>query len=232
MIAENVDNLRRRIADSCRQAGRDPGEITLVAVAKTFPPQAVREAVAAGVTDIGENYAREFLAKRKALEGPDAGAIRWHFVGHLQSNKVRNIVPAADLIQAVDSLSLGEEIARRARTAGKPARVLVEVNTSGEESKFGATPAGAIDLALALGRLEGVVVEGLMTIGPLAGDAALTRNAFRTLRECAEKLRRRGIDARILSMGMTGDFDIAIAEGSTMLRIGTAIFGTREQRTA
>jgi pyridoxal phosphate enzyme (YggS family) len=227
MIAENIEAIRHRVEKACARAGRDPGSVRLIAVAKTFPPEAVRQAVAAGILDIGENYVQELLRKREEIA--DA-SIRWHFLGHLQSNKARAIVPWIDAIHAVDSESLGEEIARRASLAGSRVRVLVEVNTSGEASKFGVPPERAASLVRSLARMPHLEPTGLMTIGPFLPDPEQSRPAFRRLRELKGQIEHEGLPLAELSMGMTNDFEVAIEEGATMIRVGTAIFGRREKR--
>ncbi len=230
MIHANVDTIRRRVAGACARAGRTPDEVTLVAVSKTFPASAVRDAVRAGVTDIGENYVQELLAKREQL-APEQ--IRWHFVGHLQSNKVRHIAPWITLIHAVESLGVAREIDRRAAQAGRMIEVLVEINTTGEETKFGIAPDTAVSFLRSLEDLAHIRVAGLMTIGPFLPDPEGSRPMFRALRHLREELRTLGLanaTMQHLSMGMTGDFEVAIEEGATLIRIGTAIFGSRVKR--
>jgi pyridoxal phosphate enzyme (YggS family) len=227
MIAENIEAIRHRVEQTCARIGRDPGSIRLIAVAKTFPPEAVREAVAAGILDIGENYVQELVRKRQEIA--DA-SIRWHFIGHLQSNKVRLVLPWIHAIHAVDTENLGREIAQRASSSHCRARILVEVNTSGEGSKFGVSPEGARSLARALAGMTALDIIGLMTIGPFLPDPEQSRPAFRMLREIKNRIEEEGVTVTELSMGMTNDFEVAIEEGATMIRIGTAIFGRREKR--
>ena len=205
-----------------------PEEVLLIAVSKTFGSSLVREALAAGVRDIGENYIQELRRKRDELAQED---VRWHFVGHLQSNKIKYIAPWIHSIQAVDSVGLGREIARHAATAGRRIALLVEVNTSGEPSKFGVTPEHTVDVVKELSRLQNVDVDGLMTIGPFLPDPESSRPSFRMLNSLKSEAEKEGIPLRHLSMGMTNDFEVAIEEGATMIRIGTAIFGKREKRT-
>ena len=224
MIAENIQYIKERIKRASARSGRNPAEITLVAVAKTFSSDAVREAVGAGIPDIGENYVQELLAKRSELENEP---IHWHFIGHLQTNKVKAVAGWIHAIHAVDSLRLGEEIAKRAKEFDRTIDILVEVNTSGEASKFGVQPDDAEKLVAALALLEHVHVRGLMTIGPLLPDPESARPAFRMLRQLKDSIARKGILLDHLSMGMTNDFEIAIEEGATMIRVGTAIFGKR-----
>lgn len=227
MVAENVSNIRERMAAACLRAGRKPEEVALIAVSKTFPAHLVEEAVAAGVCDIGENYVQELRQKHDALAGRE---IRWHFIGHLQSNKVRQIAPWIHSIDAVDSVTLGSEISRQAERTGRHLSILVEVNTSAEASKFGISPEKAVETVKELARLQHLSVGGLMTIGPLTPDPEGARPSFRMLRELKSDVEREGLPMAHLSMGMTGDFEVAIEEGATMIRIGTAIFGSRVRR--
>lgn len=227
MIPANVKMIRERIARCCERIGRDPVEVTLVAVAKTFPAETVREVVQAGVGDIGENYVQELQHKREVLG--DKG-IRWHFVGHLQSNKARMVAPFAHLIHAVDSVALARELDRRVREAGRVLDVLIEVNTTGEGSKFGVRPDGAESLVRSMQPFRNLRIAGLMTIGPFLPDPEGSRPMFRLLRELRDSIAavpQDNVTMRHLSMGMTGDFEVAIEEGATIIRIGTAIFGHR-----
>jgi hypothetical protein len=219
--------VRERIARCCERIGRDPAGVMLVAVAKMFPAALVREAVEAGVGDIGENYVQELQQKRAALG--DAG-IRWHFIGHLQSNKARAVAPFVHLIHAVDTPGLARELDRRARDAGRVLDVLVEVNTTGEGSKFGVRPEQTEPLIRSLAPLANLRIDGLMTIGPFLPDPEGSRPMFRTLRELRDRIAagsQGNATMRHLSMGMTGDYEVAIEEGATIIRIGTAIFGRR-----
>jgi len=227
MIAENLDTIRRRIASTCLRAGRKPEEVTLIAVTKTFGSALIREAVRAGCRDFGENFVQELLRKREELGGED---IRWHFIGHLQSNKVRHIIEWIHLIHSVDSVNLGNEISKRAQNAGRTVEILVEVNSTAEKTKYGVQPEEAAGLIQRLQELDHVTVAGLMTIGPLAPDPEESRPAFRTMKNLMDTLKMGGITLPHLSMGMTNDFEVAIEEGATMIRLGTAIFGRRERR--
>jgi pyridoxal phosphate enzyme (YggS family) len=224
MVAENVKNIRQRIASACAHAGRTPEEVTLIAVTKTFNHLRVKEALDAGVIDIGENYVQEAREKQELLQDEQ---IRWHFIGHLQSNKVKYIIPWVSFVHAVDSLKLGEELSRQAAKTGREIDVLVEVNTSAESTKFGVQPDETRLLVKELSTLSNINVAGLMTIGPFLPDPELSRPAFRMLCELREECRQDGFNLPHLSMGMTNDFEVAIEEGATMVRIGTAIFGKR-----
>jgi pyridoxal phosphate enzyme (YggS family) len=232
MISDNLDRIRERIGRACARAGRNPGEVTLVAIAKTFPSERIQDVIRAGVRDVGENYVQELLQKRAALSHEE---VRWHFVGHLQSNKVKQIAGWVALIHAVDSADLVREIDRRAATAGRTIECLVEVNTTGERSKFGVPPDRTAALVTELSGCTNVSIDGLMTIGPFLPDPEGSRPMFRRLRELREEIAGLGIPnapMRHLSMGMTGDFEVAIEEGATLIRIGTAIFGPRKKTAA
>jgi PLP dependent protein len=224
MIAQNVENIRRRIASACNRVGRSPEEVTLVAVSKTVDSDAIREAVRAGCCELGENYIQELREKREQLL--DEG-IRWHFIGHLQTNKIKYIIDWVQMIHAVDSLHLGQELSRSAEKSNRTVDLLVEVNTSGESSKFGVSPDSAIEFVRQLRAIPRLNVRGLMTMGPFLPDPEDSRPAFRTLQKLRNTLQDDGMDLPVLSMGMTNDFEVAIEEGATIVRIGTAIFGSR-----
>jgi pyridoxal phosphate enzyme (YggS family) len=231
MIPVNIDRVRRRIEAACTRAGRRPDEVTLVAVSKTFPAGHIREAVRSGVADIGENYVQELLRKREQL--PEE-TIRWHFIGHLQSNKVRQITPWVTLIHAVDSVGLAREVDRRAGESGRVIDVLVEVNTTGEGTKFGLSPDAALPFIRTLKGYRNLRVAGLMTIGPFLPDPEGSRPMFQRLRQVRDGAAREGQEnapLNHLSMGMSGDFEVAIEEGATIVRLGTVIFGSRTSRS-
>jgi PLP dependent protein len=217
-IAENLSAVLARIASACERAGRDAASIRLVAVSKTMSAAVVAAAIEAGVRDLGENYVQEAEAKRAEL-GEGSGAARWHLIGHLQTNKVRAALETFDMIQAVDSVRLAEAISQRAQ---RPVPILLEVNTAREAGKFGFDPDEIGAALTAISRLANLDLRGLMTVAPAVDNASDVRPAFRALRELAAA---NGLQE--LSMGMTGDFEVAIEEGSTMLRIGRAIFGER-----
>lgn len=225
-LAGRLEEVRGRIAAAARRASRSPDEVTLVAVTKSFPADVVVAALDAGATDIGENRAQEL--KEKAIAVPRD--VRWHFIGHLQTNKARNVVGIAHLIHSVDRYGLAEEIGRRARSSAHPQDVLIEVNVSGEPTKHGVEPAQAIALAERVAALDGVRVRGLMTMAPLAEDPERSRPYFADLRELGERVTSSLPDAAGLSMGMTRDFEIAVEEGATLVRVGEAIFGPRTPR--
>lgn len=223
-IAAAAAEVRARMAAACQRAGRSVGSVQLVAVSKTQPPEVVRAAYAAGLRIFGENRVQELVAK--APECP-SGVI-WHHIGHLQKNKIRKVLPLASLLHGVDSLELAQSIERVAEEMGVFPRILLEVNVSGESSKFGLKPEALPGVAGEILRMRRVELCGLMTVAPLAEEPEAARPHFRALRslreECARSL---GAELPELSMGMTGDFEVAIEEGSTMIRVGTALFGPR-----
>ena len=222
-IAERFAAVTGRIAAACERAGRDPSEVKLVAVAKTWPADRVREVLSAGAVAIGENRAQE-LKEKAAILGRD---IEWHFVGHLQTNKVRHVVGVAALIHSVDRYGLAEAIARRARSLDLIQDVLIEVNIAGEAAKAGVEPGKVAALAAEVAALEGLRVTGLMTMAPFDDDPESSRAFFRDLAEIGAAVRAKLPGATALSMGMTRDFEVAIEEGATLVRVGEAIFGPR-----
>jgi pyridoxal phosphate enzyme (YggS family) len=227
MIADNIKHIRDRIAKRCESSGRDSADIILLAVGKTFSAGDIGAAVQHGVTHIGENYVQELLQKKSALKND---RIRWHFIGHLQSNKVKYIVDWITLIQTVDTVGLAREIDARAARAQRVVDVLLEVNTTGEKSKFGLRPERTVEFVNELAGLHNIRMLGLMTIGPFLPDPEGSRPMFRQLRALKNEistLQQANVSMQHLSMGMTGDFEVAIDEGATILRIGTAIFGSR-----
>jgi pyridoxal phosphate enzyme (YggS family) len=224
MIAQNIENIRHRITDACGRAGRDPGEITLVAVTKMVESDIINEVVAAGVFDLGENYVQQICDKHTALADD---RVRWHFIGHLQTNKVKYIADWISMVHSVDSLNLGQELSKRMMRCKRNLPVLIEVNTSGEESKFGVDVSSAPELLREVIKLPNISVEGLMTMAPLSPDPEESRPAFAQLRQLRDAMQGQGMKLPVLSMGMTNDFEVAIEEGATIVRIGTAIFGDR-----
>jgi len=226
-IADNLDRVREQIASAAANSGRSADDVELVAITKTHPVEKVREAIDAGQTLFGESRVQEARAKIPELPSN----IRWHFVGHLQTNKVRHALPLFEMIHSVDSLGLAEDIDRIAQEEGLHPRVLLEVNVAGEGSKFGFSPdrlREQIEALLALPRLS---ILGLMTIPPLAEEAEASRKYFVQLRELRDRLQTEfRVDLAQLSMGMTQDYTIAVEEGATLVRVGTAIFGERRAR--
>jgi len=225
-IKENLKTIKNKIAAAAAKADREANEITLVAVSKTHPADTIKAAVEYGAADIGEARIQESEPKIISL----GNIARWHLIGHLQKNKVKKAVRLFDLIQSVDSLKLAEEINHRAGEIGKKIDCLLEVNSSGEESKYGVRPDEAIEIIEKVNRLENVNLVGLMTIGPFVEDKETIREVYRNTRELFLKGREIAGDLfAILSMGMSDDYEIAIEEGSNMVRVGTAIFGPREK---
>lgn len=228
MIADSLGKIRERIDLACRKAGRDPDDVRLLAVAKTFQAERVREVLASGLFDIGENYVQELLAKREQLADD---RIRWHFIGHLQTNKVKYVAAWVHLIHAVDSVRLAAEIDTRAAKVGRTIDLLIEVNSTGEESKFGVAPAETKTLVKELAGFDHIRICGLMTMSLFDPDPEVSRPIYRRLRQIRDDvagLRQNNLQMKHLSMGMTGDFEVAIEEGATIVRIGTALFGKRK----
>ncbi len=226
-IAENLAAIRQRIDAVCLKCRRDPSTVRLIAVSKTKQAGQIREAFDAGQIDFGESYVQEFLDKKSdpLLENQP---LRWHFIGHLQSNKVRSIIGSVSLIHGIDRLSTAEELSRRAVQHDMAADYLLEVNTSGETSKYGLKPEELLRQAPSFFKLPNCTLRGLMTIA--SPDPALARYEFRRLRQLLDELREAAPDPSLLtelSMGMSQDFEAAIAEGATLVRVGTAIFGWR-----
>lgn len=226
-IRENLEEVKGRIAAACARAGRSPAEVTLIGVTKTKSAEVVNQGIACGITDIGENRVQELLEKYDAIQK----GVKIHLIGHLQTNKVKYILDMADLIHSVDSEKLADEISRLAAAKQKTAEVLVQVNVSGEESKSGVAPERLDALLGHIARLPAIRVSGLMTIPPLdSGNMETTRGVFRALHKIfvdKQAVSYDNITMRHLSMGMSNDFEIAVEEGATMVRVGRAIFGER-----
>jgi hypothetical protein len=227
MLKENLANVQHNIELACQRAGRDVSEVTLIAVSKTKPVEMLSVVYEEGIREFGENKVQELVDKYEVLPKD----IHWHMIGHLQRNKVKYIVDKAYLIHSVDSLRLAEEISRQAQLKQKAVDILVEVNIAGEESKFGTTDEEAIALVQEIASLPGIHVKGLMTIAPFVEDPEENRSYFRKMKELSVDISNKNIDnvrMDILSMGMTGDYMVAIEEGATMVRVGTGIFGERQ----
>ena len=236
-IAENLARVRARIDAACARAGRDPRDVTLVAVSKTKPFADILAASACGAADFGENYVQELTQKIEAYEGlADPAPVRWHMIGHLQKNKVKYLIGRTALIHSVDSVPLAAQIEKEAAKKDAVERILLEVNIAGEESKWGFDPAGAEEAARAIRAFPHVRVLGLMTSAPYTEDPETNRIHFRHLAALAREMAERGLFASddpacrvpVLSMGMSGDFEVAVEEGATMVRVGTAVFGKRD----
>jgi pyridoxal phosphate enzyme (YggS family) len=222
-ILANLREVRDRIADAAQRSGRSPDAVRLVTVTKAVPTETIRLLLAAGQQDIGENHAQQIRDRARELAGL---AVRWHMIGRLQRNKVKYVVPAA-MIHSVDSVRLAEEISKRAQAAGARATCLVEVNVSGEEAKGGVAPAEAPRVAGEIAALPALDLVGLMTMAPLAETGEMVRPVFAALRECLARVNREAeLPAPLveLSMGMTQDYEVAIEEGATIVRVGTALF--------
>ncbi|WP_302417617.1 YggS family pyridoxal phosphate-dependent enzyme [Blautia marasmi] len=226
-VCENYLTVEEKVKEACRRAGRNRDEVTLIAVSKTKPMSMIEELLPLGVVDFGENKVQELTAKEEALPS----GIHWHMIGHLQRNKVKYIVDKACLIHSVDSLRLAETVSQEAEKKGVTANILIEVNVAGEDSKFGVSPDETAALAEAISKLPNIAVKGLMTIAPFVENAEENREVFRNLRKLSvdiEEKKFNNVTMAVLSMGMTGDYEVAIEEGATMVRVGTGIFGERD----
>ena len=226
MIKEQLEEVRERVNAACLRAGRDPKSVTLIAVSKTKPAQAVQEAYEAGARDFGENKVQEILQKQPALPQD----IRWHMIGHLQRNKVHQVIGKAVLIHAVDSLRLAEQIEQEASKRNLDVDVLLEINVAKEESKYGFFLEDAEEAIRQISSLPHVHIKGLMTIAPFVENPEENRGIFQKLYQFSVDINDKNIDnvtMGVLSMGMSGDFEVAIEEGATMVRVGTSIFGAR-----
>ena len=226
-VCENYLAVEEKVKEACRRAGRNRDEVTLIAVSKTKPMSMSEELLPLGVVDFGENKVQELTAKEEALPS----GLHWHMIGHLQRNKVKYIVDKAYLIHSVDSLRLAEAVSQEAVKKGVTANILIEVNVAGEDSKFGVAPEETAALAEAISKLPNIAVKGLMTIAPFVENAEENREVFRNLRKLSvdiEEKKFNNVTMAVLSMGMTGDYEVAIEEGATMVRVGTGIFGERD----
>lgn len=226
MIRENLSMIRERMAHAARRAGRNPEDVLLIAASKGVGTDRLNEGLSAGIRILGESKVQEAMPKLQAL----GNKAEWHFIGHLQSNKVKYVVGAFTLIHSVDSIELSEEINSRAGKMGMVQNVLLEVNVSGENGKFGVMPDKVNAITKVFSGLKHISLRGFMTVPPYSDDPEDARPYFRMLRELRDNAMHTGIctdDCRELSMGMSGDFEVAIEEGATMVRVGTAIFGVR-----
>jgi pyridoxal phosphate enzyme (YggS family) len=225
-IEDNIKDIRSRIEKAAEKSGRGAEEIKLVAVSKTIEPERINQAIRHGIDIIGENRVQEAEAKFKEI----TEKVEKHLVGHLQTNKAKKAIELFDFIQSVDSERIAKEISKRALDKGKVMDVLIEVNTSAEETKFGIEPDQTLSLIETILELEGIKIKGLMTIGLFTDDPKQTRPCFKKLKELFERINSANVpnvEMRYLSMGMTSDFEVAIEEGSNMVRVGTGIFGSR-----
>ena len=227
MVAENYRMVDKKVQEACARAGRDRNEVTLIAVSKTKPVAMIQEAVAAGANVFGENKVQELCDKYELLPKD----LHWHLIGHLQRNKVKYIIGKVDLIHSVDSLRLAEEISKEAVKKETEENILIEVNVAEEESKFGVSVADTEELVRQIAVLPGIHIQGLMTIAPYVENPEQNRPVFRALKQLAVDIKMTNIDnvhMDVLSMGMTGDYEVAVEEGATMVRVGTGIFGERD----
>lgn len=228
-VRKALQDVLARIAAAARAAGREPGEVTLLAVSKTFPSAVIREAYAAGQRAFGENYAQEGANKRAELA--DLAGLRLVLIGPLQSNKAKLAAEAYDAVESIDRLKVAERLSALRPVERAPLDVLVQVNISGESSKSGCSPDVALPLAQAVAALPRLALRGFMGIAEPTDDVAVQREQFARLRHCRDEARGAGLDVPVLSMGMTADMEAAIAEGATEVRVGTAIFGARAPRS-
>lgn len=234
-IKENLLGVMERIEKAARKVGRDPNEIKLVAVSKTVEAARIKEAIEAGVSILGENYVQEAQKKIEEVGRPacterfgEGRPVSWHFIGHLQSNKVKYAIRLFDMVHSLDSIPLAEELNRRAEQADRVIRVMIEVNLSKEATKFGTDEEVVVNLAKRIQNLKHLLLEGLMTMPPYFDSPEMSRPYYIALRALKERMVKEGVPMKELSMGMSNDFEIAIEEGATYVRVGTAIFGPRK----
>lgn len=230
MLKDNYANVEEKIAAACVRAGRDRSEVTLIAVSKTKPVEMLREVYDAGARDFGENKVQEICEKYDRLPAD----MKWHMIGHLQRNKVKQVIDKVVLIHSVDSYRLAQEISVQAQKKGLTIPILIEVNIAEEESKFGISAEDTIQLVEEISVLPNLKIQGLMTIAPYVVDAEKNRLYFRQIKQLSVDIKNKNIDnvcMDILSMGMTGDYEVAVEEGATMVRVGTGIFGARNYNT-
>ena len=226
MLIERYNEVKKHVEEACKRVGRDPREVTVIAVSKTKPVEMIEEAMEAGARVFGENKVQELCDKYEQLPKD----LHWHLIGHLQRNKVKYIVDKAELIHSVDSLKLAEEISKEALKKNVEVNILIEVNVAEEESKFGVSVEETPVLVEEIAKLPGIHIQGLMTIAPYTTDPEENRPVFRTLKKLAVDIKKKNIDnvcMDVLSMGMTGDYQVAVEEGATLVRVGTGIFGER-----
>lgn len=230
MLKDNFETVEKNVANACARAGRDRSEVTLIAVSKTKPVEMLREVYDAGARDFGENKVQEICEKYDKLPSD----IKWHMIGHLQRNKVKQVIDKVTLIHSVDSYRLAQEISVQAQKKGLSIPILIEVNIAGEESKFGISADDTIQLVEEIAALPNLKIQGLMTIAPYVVNPEENRLYFRQIKQLSVDIKNKNIDnvsMDILSMGMTGDYEVAIEEGATMVRVGTGIFGARNYNT-
>ena len=229
-IRENIDHIMKRIDVSCKKVGRNPKDITVLAVTKTVESDRAKKAFEEGINNLGENRVQELVKKYEELEGID---VKWHMIGHLQKNKVKYIIDKNILIHSVESLSLAEEIDKRAKKHNLTKDVLIELNIGEEESKYGVSEKNIYDFLISMEKFENIRVLGLMTVAPFCDKPEDVRWVFKTMKNIyndISTMNLRNTEMKYLSMGMTNDFEVAIEEGSNIIRIGTAIFGARKYK--
>ena len=225
-IKENIENINAKIEAACQRSGRKREEVLFLVVSKTIDVPRIKEAVACGMTSLGENKAQEIMDKYE----PMGEGIKWHLIGHLQTNKVKYIIDKVELIHSVESIKLAEEISKRAVAKGVTANILLEVNVAGEESKFGIKPEECEQMVREISVMPNIVIKGLMTVAPAVENEEENRKYFRQMKQLLVDINSKKIDnvnMTELSMGMTGDYEVAIEEGATIVRIGTGVFGAR-----
>jgi PLP dependent protein len=226
-LKENLDGIRSRIDEACTSCGRDPGSVTLIGVTKTYESDVINASIDLGITDIAENKVQEITRKYDDVKK----GVKWHLIGHLQSNKVKYIIDKVDLIHSVDSLKLAEEISKRAKSIGRVMDILIQVNVVQEESKFGVDVEHVVPLVRELSNLSGIRVVGLMNIAPFYENPEEVRPIFSKMKQIFDGLKKMdydNIEMKYLSMGMSNDFKVAIEEGANLIRVGTAIYGKRD----
>lgn len=228
-IKNNIEKIKVRIDRAARKSGRDASDITLVAVSKRISNELIVEGINSGLTDLGENYAQEFRDKYEILN-PDYGKINWHFIGHLQKNKIKYVIGKMGLFHSLDSIRLADEINKKAEDLGINADMLIEINSTGEDSKTGLPLEESNELLKHSANLANITIRGFMTMAPYSQDPETARPYFRKIKQYRDTIIKDYPEAKDLSMGMSGDFEIAIEEGATIIRVGTAIFGERSRR--
>ena len=225
-IKENIENVERKIQAACDRSGRKREDVLLLAVSKTIDVPRIKEAVECGLTSLGENKVQEIMDKYE----PMGEGVKWHLIGHLQTNKVKYIIDKVELIHSVDSLKLAEEISKRAKAKGITANILLEINAASEESKFGLKPEECEEAVREISVLDNIKIRGLMTVAPNVENPEENRIYFKQMKQLLVDINAKKIDnvnMDVLSMGMTGDYEVAIEEGATIVRVGTGIFGAR-----
>lgn len=229
LIAQNWEEINKKVRQTAIDTNRKLDDILVLAVSKTNPIESIIDAMSIGISHFGENYAQELRDKQQEVLNRQAAQPKWHFIGHLQTNKVKYIAPYIEMIHSVDSLKLAQEISKEAQKNNRTIDILLQVNTSAEESKSGCTPDEVFELAEKVFQLDSINIRGLMTIGSFADDTTIALSEFRLLKSLRDRLQLLHPNQHLphLSMGMTNDFDLAIREGATIVRVGTAIFGSR-----